>query len=138
MGASRPAAVHPPGEGELFTIEVRADDAAIVLVLRGELDLAGRPRLRAALEAALSAGHEQIVLELSGLAFIDGSSIGVIESARGRLRARGGTLTLRDAQPQVRRGIEHCASLSRRDEEVAPVRASRAGLPWSGAAAVGP
>jgi anti-anti-sigma factor len=83
VGTSSPAAVRLPGEGELFTTKVRADDAAIVAVLRGELDVAGRPRLLAAIEAAMSAGHTQIVLELESLAFIDGSSVGLIDHARG-------------------------------------------------------
>jgi anti-anti-sigma factor len=83
VGTSWPAAVRLPGEGELFSDDERADDTAIVLVLRGELDVAGRPRLQAALEAAVSAGHTQIVLELESLAFIDGSSVGLIDHARG-------------------------------------------------------
>jgi anti-sigma B factor antagonist len=118
VGMSWPAAVRLPGEGELFSIDVRADDAAIVLVLRGELDVAGRPRLLAVLEAAVSAGHRHIVLDLESLAFIDGSSVGLIDRTRGRLRARGGTLSMRAAQPQVRQVIEHCARLSGRNEDL--------------------
>ena len=137
MGASRPAAVPTPGEGEQFTVEVRADDTAIVLLLRGELDLAGRPRLLAVLEAALSSGHQQIVLELGGLAFIDGSSVGLIERVGGRLRARGGTLTLRHAQPAVGRVIAHCARLSGRDGDLAPVWVSTAVVASVAAAPVG-
>jgi len=137
MGASRSAVVPPAGEGELFSIETRADDAAIVLVLRGELDVAGRRRLVAALQAALGAGHTRIALDLGGLAFIDGSSVGLIERAGGGLRARGGSLTLRHVQPQVRRVIEQCAALCGH-EDPAPLVRSLTGLRSAAVVAVGP
>jgi anti-anti-sigma factor len=83
-----------------------------MLVLRGELDLAGTPRLEAALDAAMAAAPERIILEPGQLEFVDGSSVGLIERKRRPLRARGALLTLRHPQPHVRRVIELCARLS--------------------------
>jgi anti-anti-sigma factor len=113
MGRSWGQAGPLPCEGEVFAIEVRADGLAIVLVLRGELDLAGTPRLEAALQAATAAGHERIVLDLRRLAFIDATSVGLIERTKRQLRARGDELTLRNPRRQVRRVIELCAGMPR-------------------------
>jgi anti-sigma B factor antagonist len=125
-----------PYEGEIFAIDVRADGA--VLVLRGELDMAGAPRLESALEAAVAARHQSITLDLAQLAFIDGSSVGLIARVRRRLHERGAELLLRNPQPQIRRVFELCAMLS--DLGAAPDAGavSTARLVWAKAAAVGP
>jgi anti-sigma B factor antagonist len=112
MGGSWQEADPLPCEGGILAIEVGVEGAAIVLVLRGELDLAGASPLASALEAAIAAGQSRLVLELGHLAFIDGSGVRLIERARQRLRAQGGELTLRHSQPHVRRILELCEMLS--------------------------
>jgi anti-sigma B factor antagonist len=137
VGGSWPKVVPLPRQGEIFAIEVRAVGAAIVLVLRGELDLAGAPRLSGALEAAMAAGYKRIALELGQLEFIDGASIGLIERVRGQLRARGGELTLGHPRPQIRRVIDLCARLSGPGEDLDPGAAPIMRRPSAEVAAVG-
>jgi anti-sigma B factor antagonist len=112
MGGPWQEAAPLPCEGGVFAIEVGVEGAAIVLALRGELDLVGASPLASALEAAIAAGQSRIVLELRHLTFIDGSGVGMIERARQRLRAQGGELTVRHPQPHVRRVFELCRALS--------------------------
>jgi anti-anti-sigma factor len=136
MGTSRQEASPLHYEGEIFAIEVQAEGAAIVLVLLGELDLAGSPRFTAALEAAMAGDHERIVLELAQLTFMDGASAGLIARARHRLRPQGRELALLHPQRHVRRVIELCASLSGRDERLDRGPAPMASPPLAEAAAV--
>src|SRR5689334_7083148 len=89
VGVSRRHVAPLPREEEALRDPVRADGAAIELVLRGELDLAGAPRLAGALEAAMAAGYEQIALELAELEFIDGAGVGLIDRTGRQLRRRG-------------------------------------------------
>jgi len=112
VGLSWRHAASLPHEEELFAIQVRADGAAIELVLRGELDLAGAPRLAGALARAMATGAEQIALELGELEFIDGAGVGLIERTGRQLRGRGGELTLRHPTPQVRRVFALWASVA--------------------------
>jgi anti-sigma B factor antagonist len=124
-------------EEEIFAVDVLAEDAAIVLVLRGELDLAGAPRLADAFATAMAAGQARIALELSQLDFIDGTSVGLIERTRRQLRLQGGQLTLRHPQPHVRRVFELCSTLSGRRQALGRGPAAIARLPGADAAAVG-
>ena len=87
-------------------MEIQADEGAMVLVLRGELDLSVAPRLVTALDAARAQGHEQMVLEMRELDFIDGTSIGLIERAQRELLAQGIELTIRHPRRRIRRVME--------------------------------
>jgi anti-sigma B factor antagonist len=124
-------------EGGIFAIEVLAEGPTVVLVLRGELDLASAPRLADALATAMAAGQTRIALELSQLGFIDGSSLGLIERTRHQARLQGGELTLRHPQPHVRRVLELCAILSGRGELTNGGRAANPQLPSADLAALG-
>lgn len=72
-----------------FTIEQRRDpDGATRLIVRGELDLATAGRLQAALDE-LREQRSQVRLDLSSLAFMDSTGLGLIVGAQ-RDAARDG------------------------------------------------
>jgi anti-sigma B factor antagonist len=73
-----------------------------VLTVTGELDLAVRDDLRAAL--APLTGH--VTVDLSAVTFVDSSAIGVIAGAHRRLTRAGGTLRLLNPQEMPRRAFE--------------------------------
>jgi len=73
-----------------------------VVVPVGEIDLATRDLLRSALEAS----HGDVVVDLSGVSFLDSEGIAVLIAQRKRLIASGGSLQLRDAQPAMRKVLE--------------------------------
>lgn len=86
---------------EELSTEVVTDDDATVVMVRGTIDLATCERLRDAIEPHM--GPEQtIVLDLSGVVFMDSSSIRVLVQARGELTADGGSLVLRNPSSAAR------------------------------------
>ena len=58
--------------------------------LSGELDHHSAAAVRQALDAAMEDGVRELVLDLSGVSFMDSSGIGVILGRYRILRARGG------------------------------------------------
>jgi anti-sigma B factor antagonist len=75
--------------------EVRRVDhpLGVVLSVAGELDLATAPLLQEELERAMSAA-EAVVIDLSGLGFIDSSGLRILVRAERELRALGRQLVL--------------------------------------------
>lgn len=63
-------------QASLGSVEVEQADGAVVVVLRGEHDLATAPMLEEMLTTAGAAGP--VVVDLSDAAFIDSSTIGVL------------------------------------------------------------
>jgi anti-sigma B factor antagonist len=78
-----------------FSTKVVRVDGATVIYVQGELDMATAERLRDAVEPHM--GPEQtIVLDLSGVDFMDSACLKVLVHARGQLTADGGSLILRN------------------------------------------
>lgn len=74
---------------------------------RGELDLGVADMFREALEQGLERyAVRHMVLNLSGITFIDSSGLGVILGRYKRLAGSGGRISLVGARPQVRRILE--------------------------------
>jgi anti-sigma B factor antagonist len=63
----------------------RRDGGAVVVSLAGELDLYNAPVLRTALLAECAAAPERLVVDLSGVEFIDSTALGILIEARRRL-----------------------------------------------------
>jgi anti-sigma B factor antagonist len=81
-----------------------ATGAAAVLVLRGELDLAAAPELRARLEprgVALA-----VVVGLADVTFVDSAVLKELLRARDELAGRGVRLVLAGSSPQVQRLLD--------------------------------
>ena len=83
-------------------------DECVVLVLVGELDLAGAPRLRQAVVAETSAGERHVVLDLTAVDFIDSTGWGGVGGALRRLRTHDGELSVVCPEPRLRRVFEMC------------------------------
>ena len=72
--------------GELG-IAVERQDGVTRLDVAGELDLATAPALREAVAGLLAAGEAlTLVLELSGVSFLDSSGLGALLQARAEVR----------------------------------------------------
>jgi anti-anti-sigma factor len=85
------------------TLQVAGDAATIVAA--GEFDLATADTLAAALEGACAAGLS-VVVDLSGVTFIDAWSMRALDQARRRLRRSGHELVVIHPQPLVRSVLE--------------------------------
>ena len=79
----------------LFSTKVVWSESATIVYLQGEIDIATAGRLRDAIERQIGP-QQTIVLDLSGVAFMDSSCITVLVQARGALAADGGSLVLRN------------------------------------------
>ncbi len=76
--------------------------------MSGDLDVAGAPELRQEVVAAVADGHVCLVLDLTGVDFIDSFGIGVVVGALKRVRQRDGDLALVCPERRVRRVFELC------------------------------
>lgn len=68
--------------------------AALIFRLRGSLDIATSPTLRAALVDATEHDAKEIVVDLSQLEFLDSTGLGALIGAHRRSAERGGALRL--------------------------------------------
>jgi anti-anti-sigma factor len=95
-----------PGPGGL-SVTVSHEAAAILLVVRGELDLASAPVLAVALDD-VATGAPEVVLDLDGLTFFGSTGVNVLVDACRRLADTGTQLRVRVDRPLTRRVIELC------------------------------
>jgi anti-anti-sigma factor len=74
------------GEMGLVVLHIEVDPATgedVVVLVRGELDVAGAARLRQAISALLNSGKVQVIgLDLRGLTFIDSTGIATLVVAQ--------------------------------------------------------
>jgi anti-sigma B factor antagonist len=91
-----------------------------VVVAEGDLDIDAASRLAAALDHPIERGKTHVVLDMSGVRFVDSMAVHVLVGAARELRQRFGRLVLVSTDQNVRRLIE----LTRLDL-VAPVYESR-------------
>lgn len=96
-GADRPI-------GEIQT--TRSDPWRAAVALRGELDLANAPCLRAELSRHLDAGRRVIRVDAGSVTFIDAAVISELVDASQRCQAERGSLILTNVPARVRHIIE--------------------------------
>ena len=78
-----------------FNIESeKTPDGVAVIEVAGELDLYTAPRLKEALLGAMDEGVLNIVVDMSGVHFIDSSALGVLIGGVKRLKPKEGKLVL--------------------------------------------
>lgn len=88
-------------------ILAKSADRNLLLELNGELDHPGaRTALREMEEALDAALPRKLVLDLSGVTFMDSSGIAVILRARQKMQLLDGGLLVRGVPPQARRVLE--------------------------------
>lgn len=77
-------------------------DSAEVLPLEGEIDLHVSPRLDRALASMIKKRPPHVVVDLSGVTFIDSSGLAVLIRALQNVKEYGGKLTLSGVNSNVR------------------------------------
>ena len=77
-------------------IDLKTEDGGGTLVfkLRGSLDLATAPTVRAALSDATAKGTHHLIVDLTQLEFLDSTGLGVLIGAHRRATEGGGSLRL--------------------------------------------
>ena len=82
--------------------DITVSEGFPVLALSDELDLAVMPQLLSSLNDLGTRG-DRLIIDLSGVKFIDSSSIGELIAFDARLRERGAMLAITSAQENLRR-----------------------------------
>ena len=94
-----------PIPGQL-AIESTARGDAIVLTMKGELDLTSSPVFERELRAVEATSPRRLVIDLSGLEFMDSTGLRALLLARERAQADGHELALRRGPRHVQRVLE--------------------------------
>lgn len=108
-----------------FTVRAWLEGSLRVVAMSGDLDLASRA---AALEACTSVHHQEVLVDLSGLRFIDCAGYGGLVAATAALERRGGSMVMSNPAGEPRRllalieqlGHELCAPLRFGKPHVSP------------------
>ena len=100
--AAEPRVVDALAAGEL-TIGSARDRGTRVVLVAGELDVATVQRVEDELRAIEATDVEQIILDLSGLTFMDSSGVHLIARAAARCTISATRLRLRPGPPHVQR-----------------------------------
>jgi anti-sigma B factor antagonist len=87
---------------EGFAMNVSVTNGMRIVTIVGEIDLAVAP----AMQAVLTDGHTDIIVDLSGVTFLDSSGIAAILRAYRHQTASGHCLSMRGATGPVRRVLE--------------------------------
>ncbi len=88
----------PPVKG------IEQHEGAVVLRLGGELDLYNADDVRTALAVVIDEGTARIVVDMSGVEFVDSTALGVLVEARSKLGEHG--LLIAAPQLETRRTLE--------------------------------
>ena len=87
-----------------FAVDVSYVDDMLVMAVRGELDVVSGPLLRAEFER--HGAEEHVVVDCSGMLFIDSSGLELLISQAHRRELSGGSLRLRNCLLPVRQVME--------------------------------
>ncbi len=79
-----------------LTIDIKKDREgdALVFRLRGSFDIATAPSVRAALMDAANEGKHDLIVDLSGVEFLDSTGLGALIGSHRRASENGGHVTL--------------------------------------------
>jgi anti-sigma B factor antagonist len=90
-----------------FSVEYTVtDEGIVVLVVSGPMDVATVPQLRDLMVRLIEEGHHRLVLDLSGVDFIDSIGLGVIVGVVHRLRPHDGSVAVAAPSEQVRQVLQ--------------------------------
>jgi anti-sigma B factor antagonist len=91
------------GVPEPLDVRVSQDGIKCVAYLRGELDVSSSERLRADLLALIENGCRSLVVDMSELALIDSTGLGVLVGILKRILQHGGEMVLKGPRAGARK-----------------------------------
>ena len=91
---------------ETIDLRIRTTDAFVYVEVTGEIDVAVTPALRDRLHAVLERGP--LVLDLSGVDFLDSTGIGMLIGLLRRADRRGWSMTVVPPHGAARRALDQC------------------------------
>jgi anti-sigma B factor antagonist len=101
--ASRVGPVSEQQHHEDLSIHVHVVDDVQVFELTGSLDIATSPTVRAALTSASERGSHRLIVDLTGVEFLDSTGLGALIGAQRRAKEFGGEVRLVAKEGQILR-----------------------------------
>lgn len=89
-----------------LTLTTRTEGDRTVVSVGGEIDVYTAPQLREKVVELVAAGDVNLVLDLSGVEFLDSTGLGVLVGALNRVRAQDGSLALVLTQERILKVFE--------------------------------
>lgn len=87
-------------------LDVRSFRDICIVDISGRLDDSTTPDAGSALDELIAAGKQTILLQCSGLDYINSEGLRLFLASQQKIRANGGTLSLSCLQPQVRKVLK--------------------------------
>lgn len=94
------------GSAQLDLSEEQLDDATRVIALNGEIHVTTAPEFSSRLNDAVAAGIRGLVIDMSGVAFIDSTGLSVLLNGLRRVTRADGRMALVVSNPTVLRLFE--------------------------------
>ena len=85
----------------MIEFEVAERDGSAVLRPVGRLDMVAAPQFRGVVDEAVGKGLHQIVIDCSGIEFLDSSGLGAVVAGLKRTRQAGGDLRIANVSGQA-------------------------------------
>lgn len=102
--------------------DLGSDPLRTVVWVRGDHEYATREHLASTIAQAALLDDADIIADLSGITFMDASTIGALVNAHRRLRSRSHALSVRAPSPLARRLLDVCGLAFLIDEDPASAR----------------
>jgi anti-sigma B factor antagonist len=100
LSSVRPRGPRQPANVRFGITERKLDQLSMLIAVEGELDLATAPRLKWPLVDAIDAGARVLIVDLSGVTFMDSTALGVLIGVRRTLKL-GSRLAIVCTDPEV-------------------------------------
>jgi anti-sigma B factor antagonist len=91
---------------EGLDLKVQQDGGRATIAVTGEIDLTSAPQLDDQVMSLIDGGASTIVIDLSGVSFMDSTGLRVLLKASKLLVGAGGALELKDPSEPVQRLLE--------------------------------
>jgi anti-sigma B factor antagonist len=109
-----------------FNLSLVSHPPEAYVTVAGELDLATAPLVSRRLRAEIDAGCRRMMIDLSGVTFVDASALGMLTLTRRSLQERQGSLRFVGYRPAFERlcratGLAEHFGLAHPEADVAPV-----------------
>src|SRR3989442_5668351 len=82
-------------------LKTRTVDGVSILEVAGELDIYTSPKLKSAIQNALTAGRPRVVVNLLRTTYLDSTALSVLTTAQKQAREAGGNLGLAFDKPHI-------------------------------------
>lgn len=100
-------------ESDLVVAAQERDPQTVVVTVKGEVDAASNSTLRGGIKDALTGGHKKVLLDMTGVSFIDSAGLRVLIDSQKLGENTGASVLIESASDVVARLLEMTALTDR-------------------------